>query len=437
MTDDSRNTAFTPRLRLYYQEPLGKHQMLYATLSGGYAKRNYKRDYKEVLSGNTVESYFYSDVDEKQQTYNATLTYENNIDLKKTDWKMNFDATLKHNYSTTKNIYNNNIKNTSSKMDVNRSELSTSLTFTKNKSYAGVAASLYRNFHTVGDIKNTKYNLFVGFYGEYAFSKTSSIWSNIMISYNRNPSLSDLSNVDQFIDSIQIRRGNPYLVNPKYYHNRTSYNFELDNLYLSFEIKYEYTAKPIMESSFLEGKYIIRTVENHKGFHNFTPSLYFNAKKLWNFLSLTFYTGVTRDISYGNTYTHTNTFFFLWSKVRFNYKKWQLAYDFYQRSNDYFWGETLNRSEGGDRITLYYIHPKFFIGIGCFDPFTNSTLSSANVNYSKVAPYMRYQHINDFRGGKGFFIRLGKTFKWGQQKADVNVNANDEKAESAILKGQK
>lgn len=81
MTDNSRNTAFTPRLRLYYQESLGKHQFLYASLSGGYFQRNYKRDYQERLSDNTVENYFYSDVDEKQQAYNASLSYENIIDI--------------------------------------------------------------------------------------------------------------------------------------------------------------------------------------------------------------------------------------------------------------------------------------------------------------------------------------------------------------------
>ncbi|MDR3285978.1 MAG: hypothetical protein LBT27_00870, partial [Prevotellaceae bacterium] len=61
----------------------------------------------------------------------------------------------------------------------------------------------------------------------------------------------------------------------------------------------------------------------------------------------------------------------------------------------------------------------------------------ATINHSEVAPYRRYQHISAFRGGKGFFVRFGKTLRWGQQKEDVNINANDEKAESAILKGQK
>ncbi|MDR3287654.1 MAG: carboxypeptidase-like regulatory domain-containing protein, partial [Prevotellaceae bacterium] len=415
MTDNSQNTAFTPNLRLYYQEPLGKHQMLYATLSGGYAKRNYKRDYKEMLNDNTVENYFYSDVDENQQVYNASVSYENDIKLEKSGWTMTFDAALKHNYSTTKNNYNNTIKNTSTKIDVNRSELSASLTFTKDKSYINVSTSLYRNANAIGDIKNTYYNLYVGLSGQYTFSKTSSIWSDFMLSHNRSPSLSDLSNVDQFIDSIQIRRGNPNLSNPKYYQNRTSFDFETKNLYLSFEIKYEYMAKPVMETSFLEGKYIIRTVENHKSFHEISPYLYLNATKLWNFLSVQFCTGIRRNLSYGNTYTHAITYFFLWSKVSFMYKKWQLSYSFYQNSNDSFWGETLDRSEGGDRITLYYIHPKFYVGIGCFDPFTASTLSSATINHSEVAPYRRYQHISAFRGGKGFFVRFGKTLRWGQQ----------------------
>jgi hypothetical protein len=437
MTDNSRNTELAPRLRLYYQEPLGKNQFLYASLSGGYAKRNYKRDYKELLSDNTVENYFYSDVDEKQQAYNASLTYENTVNFEKSEWTLNFDGDIRHSYSTTKNIYNNIIRNTSTTIDVHTSRIGTSASLSKGRSHYYLGGTLYRNYHSVGDISVENYNLYIGASARQALSEKSSLYSYIMISSNQNPSLSNLSNVDQFIDSLQIRRGNPNLVNPKYHKISASYEFETDKLYFTLETRYSYTSKPIMETSFLENNYIIRTVENHKSFKNFVTDIYLNTGKLWNFLSFNIYAGISTYSSNGNTYKHSENIFFARGRINFFYKKWQLTYQIWNRMDDDLWGETLTQGQGGDKITLFYVTPKFYVGIGCFNPVFAQSRMNTQINYSSVAPYKRYEYLDNFKRGKGIFVRFVKTFKWGQQKADTNINVSDEKAESAILKGEK
>ncbi|MDR2065058.1 MAG: carboxypeptidase-like regulatory domain-containing protein [Prevotellaceae bacterium] len=437
MTDNSCNTEFTPRLRLYYQEPLGKNQMLYASLSGGYFQRNYKRDYQERLSDNTVENYFYSDVDEKQQAYNASLSYENIIDMGKSEWKMNFNAALKHNYTATKNVYNNAVKNTSSEIDVNNSQLGASVIFSKGKSYYSIGSTLYRNQHSVSDINVTDYNLYVGLSGRYVFSEANSLYSDFMISYNRNPSLSDLSNVDQFIDSLQIRRGNPYLETPKLYQGTIRYEFEIPKLFIYVQTKYSYTIKPVMESSFLENNYIIRTIENHKSFRIFSSYILINTSRLWDMLSFRIWAEMAKYFSYGNTYKHANDIYSLYGRINFRYKKWQLIYEIWSRDSDIFWGETLTKSESGDKISLFYVTPKFYMGIGCFNPVFAQSRMNAQINYSAVAPYTRYEYMDTFKRGKGIFIKFVKTFKWGKQKDDVNVNVSDETTKSAILKGEK
>ncbi|MDR1985102.1 MAG: carboxypeptidase-like regulatory domain-containing protein [Prevotellaceae bacterium] len=437
MTDNSRNTEFTPRLRLYYQEPLGKNQFLYASISGGYAKRNYKRDYQELLNDNTVENYFYSDVDEKQQTYNASLTYENNINFEKSGYNLSIDGNIRHSYSTTKNIYNNVIKNTSTEIDVHTSRIGTSAALSKDRSSYYVGGILYRNYHSVDNISVANYNLYIGASARQALSEKSSLYAYIMISSNQIPSLSNLSNVDQFIDSLQIRRGNPNLVNPKQHMINAAYELETSKLFFIFETKYFYTAKPIMETSFLEGDYIIRTVENHKNFKKLVADIYINTDKLWNFISFNIITGISKYSSNGNTYKHTQNIFFARGRINFFYKKWQLTYQIWNKMDDDFWGETLTQGEGGDKITLFYVTPKFYIGIGCFNPVLAQSRMNTKTNYSLVAPYKRYEYMDNFKRGKGIFVRFVKTFRWGKQKDDVNVNASDAKSESAIMKGDK
>jgi hypothetical protein len=437
MTDNSRNTAFTPRLRLYYQEPLGKHQMLYASISGSYNQRNYKRDYNELYDNRTVENYFYSDVDEKQQVYNASVSYENIIEVGTSGWKLNLISALNHDYIKTENIYNNELQKTTTKMDVNRSKLSTNAFFVKDRSYFSIGLSLYRNSHSVENVNVTNYNLYFGLSGKYAFSKTSGIRGDFVISGNQVPSLSALSSADQFIDSLQIRRGNPYLKTAKFYQGTISYDFEMPNVYIYIHTKYSYTANPIMENSYLEGNYIIRTMENHKNFQNIQPyNVSITLKNMWSFLNITFLNGFDRYISKGNTYTHTNNIFWFGGRVSLKHKKFQLVYEISNRGNDGFFGETLTKDQGGDRLTLFYVTTKFYMALGCNNLFLAQSLMKAQINYSNVAPYHRYEYMDTLQG-KGIFIKFVKTFRWGQQKNEANIRANDEKAESAILKGQK
>jgi hypothetical protein len=436
MTDNSRNTAFTPRLRLYYQEPLGKNQILYASLSGGYFQRNYKRDYQERLSDNTVENYFYSDVDEKQQIYSANISYENMIDLGNSGWQFELSGDLRHNHVRTKNIYQNNVQDVNSLIYLNRSTLATSAGFLNKKWMLYTSFSLYRNGHSVETVKINKYNFSSGLTGIYSFDDKSRIYSYAMFGYNSFPELSDFSNIDQFIDSLQIRRGNPYIQIPKYYYGRILYDFESKKIQLSLQIAYRYTAKPVMENSYLDNYYIIRAVENHKNFQKLSSSFTFGVTKLWNFLSMYVYGAFDRYFSYGNTYKHHESIFRFYGRANFYYKRWQLRYSFFHHYNDVFFGETLTRGEGGEQITLFYVHPKFYIGFGCFDPFTSS-LTKAIENNSKVAPYRKYEYFNDFRRSKGIFFKFVKVFRWGKQKDDVNVNAGDIKSESAIVKGNK
>ena len=107
------------------------------------------------------------------------------------------------------------------------------------------------------------------------------------------------------------------------------------------------------------------------------------------------------------------------------------------RDSDSFFGETLEKSEGGDKITLFYISQKFHIGIGCFNPVFAQTRINSKINYSYVALYNRSEYMDTFKRGKGIFIKFVKTFKWGHQKDEESAKFEAEATESAILKGTK
>ncbi|MDR2125251.1 MAG: hypothetical protein LBP63_00285, partial [Prevotellaceae bacterium] len=436
MTDNSRNTSFTPRLRLYYQESLGANQTLYTSLTWNYNKRNYKREYEELLNNNTVENYFFSDVDEKQQVYNAIISYDNLIKLGKSGWVFNLMSSLKHSYINTKNIYNNQYQNISSEIDVHRTTADVLGLFSKNYSYIFGKIGLARNEHSTNEINVTKYNFYGTIGAKYQLSEKSSITTESYIRYNA-PNLSDLNNISQFIDSLQIKRGNSYIRPAVDYGSFVFFMYENKKIRIVPKIEYKYTKNPIMENSYLEDQYVIRSIENHKNFQILRPEISASFNKIWNFLYIRFWFGLSHYISNGNTYKHTNNIFWTGGRINILYKKWQLIYEIWSKDSDSFFGETLQKSEGGDKLTLYYISKQFYLGIGCFNPIFAQARMNAQINYSAVAPYRRYEYMDNFKRGNGIFIKFVKTFKWGHEKDDVDVNAEDVKSESAILKGNK
>ena len=68
--------------------------------------------------------------------------------------------------------------------------------------------------------------------------------------YNASPSLGDLSDVEQAVDSFQIRRGNPNLKSYMCYHTELTYEWKKGIFYTNLWGAYDYRPNAIMDEEF-------------------------------------------------------------------------------------------------------------------------------------------------------------------------------------------
>ncbi|KAA6319179.1 TonB-dependent receptor SusC, partial [termite gut metagenome] len=98
---------------------------------------------------------------------------------------------------------------------------------------------------------------------QYTLPGHSSIQLNANIS-NSSPSLSNLSAVEQMVDSFQIQRGNPNLKPFLRYRSELTYELQKGIFYGNLWGTYEYHPGAIMDEKYLEGGKIVQTWNNQK-----------------------------------------------------------------------------------------------------------------------------------------------------------------------------
>lgn len=258
---------------------------------------------------------------------------------------------------------------------------------------------------------------------QYNIRNGSHIRLNANIS-NSDPSLSNLSSVEQVVDSLQIQRGNPNL-NP-YLRYRTELTYELQKkiFYMNLWGTYEYHPKAIMDEKFLENDKIIQTWDNQKDWQRLASRLTVRVGPIKEMFQASLTGGVNHYISHGNTYSHTYTNWFSNINLSDNYKKFMLAFGLETNWN-WFYGETMSGGENIHYLMLRYTHNNLAFTVGAFNPFVNN-FKQETENWSQYASYKRAMHLEEssrmllFQFSYNF--SFGRSFKGGQKR----VNNSDD-----------
>lgn len=255
MTDRSSSWEHIPSLDLYYQRNLKNQQSLILNVVGTYIDSNSERYYKEMQGTETLTD-LTTIVNGNKYSVISEGIYEKGFKAGR------LSTGIKHTQSFTNNEYTGS---SLSKTEMKQSE-----------TYA------YTEFQ--GKIKKFNYSLGIGGsrswfsqggvgYQNYTFRPTASLKYNFndnsFLRYRGNiyssaPSLSDLSNVEQSIDSLQIRRGNSNLKPVMVYTNSLNYDIRKGIFSGSLFLGHWYRNKPIMEETRVENNKFIRTNDNQK-----------------------------------------------------------------------------------------------------------------------------------------------------------------------------
>ena len=263
---------------------------------------------------------------------------------------------------------------------------------------------------------------------QYDFSRSMFIRMKGEI-YNTSPSLSNLSAVDQYIDTLQIMRGNPALKPNLNYSANLLFNWKKGLYGINFYNSYMYCPDPVMEVTLRENNKFIRTYENYKNWQKLNSELTLSVGPVKDILMVSLTGGVNHYISNGNTYNHTHTNFYYRAQMMAMYKKFTAILQA-NSAYDRFSGETMDGGENIHMIMVTYNTGKFTVGAGYTMPFSGQ-YKRYSENRNLYSPAKMDTYANDF--ARMLLLKFSWNFNYGRRMKDSRKRLNNTDTDSGIV----
>lgn len=423
--DHTKEQNHLPALDLYYQQDMKNNQRLIFNLVGTYIKSNSTRIYQEKQEVLT-ETDLYSDITGKKYSLIAEGIYEKKIG------QGTLTGGIRHIQSYTNNQY---LGNDAMDVILKQAESYAYAEYKGKIQNWGYMANIAFNrfYYSQKNNRSEKYSLQPSFLVSY--SPIDNLHFRYHINLKNNaPSIAYLNDVEQSIDNLQIRRGNPNL---KSFHStiqdfNTVFNvgiFSIDAL-----LSYKYEKSPIMESVLYEGGTFIHTYENQKSFQHLAAEVTFKIKPWKEHISLSVTPGINRYISTGNNYLHTYTLKELRINLDASYRNWLLSFMTITPPNRYVYGEQLMKGELMHTLMIGYKQPAWSVMAGVHNPFMK-TYRSENENWSALNPVKSDIHSTNM--SNTFVVKVNFNLNFGRQYKSTNKTIQNMDTDSGILQGTK
>lgn len=258
---ETTQTALMPSLNLYGSFKLGQTQFLNIDLMATYTNNEYIRKYTE-------RNYFsHTKVDES--LYNITFSTDYNIQLKHNN---SFGLNFSHLHSISSATYKEDFKEWS--------HLWTTETLLMGQ-YNQSIGKIYMSLQFGGDL--LQYCL----HGNEA-KRYLSPHANILLNYqinsensilyglntgNSNPPMEWINNVNQELDSLSVKRGNPHLEKTNYYNSYLVYNHQTGKINLQVAGLYFGAINSVFSDYYIENDKLVNTFRTEGNFHQLKGSL--------------------------------------------------------------------------------------------------------------------------------------------------------------------
>lgn len=401
-----------PLVDLYYERNLKNNQLIIVNLIGKYAYN--KTDYTFQERRNDI---LYTDIHNLNKSKKYTFVGEGIYEKSFTESKISVG--LKHTQTYTESTYSNSTALIARRQS--ETYLYGEYQIKKGKFNSSLGIGGTRTSYSVEEDKNEKYIFRPVVRITYNINEETYLKYNGTI-YNRLPWESDMNDVEQSIDSLQIKRGNPNLKPFLTYQNILWGGYKKGIFDLSLWMRYRYVDGNIANEIFYENGKFIHQNMNQIAYHNFMGEIRIQVQPIKDHLTMSITPGIARYINKGNNYTHTFTHWYYNAEVNASYKKW-IFNAFLSNSFQYFEGETLYLGEIWQNISAGYKTDRFSISGGIINPFTkewksgqevwsafipgSSTVTSPSI--SKM-PYLKISYN----------INFGRQYKSGNKKIDNN-----------------
>ncbi|WP_455673347.1 outer membrane beta-barrel protein [Phocaeicola sp.] len=423
-TDDPRWWN-RPSLDIYLYKKMKNAQSIALDIVGTYNGNHQKSFFKDSKDG-TVFTDIFTDVHSKRYSLIAEASYEK-------AWGGNrLTAGLKHTQGKTDNTYRGD------------ADYNTHMRDADTYAYAEFMGKADKLTYTLGigtahtHIRQQGSNALNQWYFRptlkllYAFNNAYSLRFRYLLR-NANPSLSQLSDVEQQTDSLQLLTGNP-LLDANLQH---TFGLDLDvnkaNCKLGLSLKYILEKRPVMEETNYNSNRLlfVKTYNNQRRFETLNANLYANIDLFKEHVNIYFSGGVNHFISTGNAYRHRFTNFYYISQVQADYKNMFFTALFI-RQNYLFYGEQMNSWNQYNQYTLgYKFRNNMRLSVGIMNPFGEFDHGTKE-SYAAAARWKEQTYYPNLKQC------LLATFSWnlnfGKQYKALQRKLENSDSENGILK---
>ncbi len=259
------------------------------------------------------------------------------------------------------------------------------------------------------------------------------IRDNLTVKYafsviSRAPSLSQLSDIVQQVDSLVSTTGNSALKPYNVYNNNFISSYHKGVVNASLNLRYTYYNRPIMDNIYVEDDKLLVIPDNQRRFQRLGGFLNVNVELIKNIWSIGLTGGIDYYQSNGQSYSHSYTN--PWGDIETNvaYKKFDLNMGIYLRTNQ-LWGETINYGEDWQSIDLGYTHNSFKFGVGMSYPFKNKW-SAGSKSLSDLKPETSWTYIAD--NGHMLYLKFAWNFSFGKKAHTSKKTLNNIDSDTGI-----
>lgn len=376
----------SPYIDLYFQKNLKHRQFLALNVVGTYINTKNRSSYTEMLDDEPVVDY-YSGVRGKKYSLIAEGIYEKSFKD-----KGRLSAGIRHTQGYTDNAYSGTLQYSSQMKQADTYAYAQYNAKWGKLSYR-LGLGLTRSwFQQIGQEDYETYSLNPRLNLTYAINEQWSMSLNGNVN-TMNPSLSQLSAVEQLTDSLQSERGNPNLKPYSYYRSTFRLNYSKGKWDVGLRNQYNYRDKAIMPYICRENDKFVHSYANHSSFRDWTVGLDVRVGMLWDMLQLSGSIENRKYWSNGIDFRHTQSSIGWDVAATFMYKNFTAAFAF-QHNSDYFFGERLSTGEEAHLIDVQYRWKRLNIGLRMFNPFQKD-YKRKEEDWNKYAGYSYQYHLDD------------------------------------------
>lgn len=413
-----KEKGLSPSVKLYGNFQLSKKQTLELTAKTSYAQNDYSRTYQEG------EKNSLSNVDEDLYSFNVSAKY--NIRLKHHN---QLGINLNHIHKITSSTYTGDYNSWQhlwmgeSMLFINYAQQ-----IAKKFNMVLMPGISWLNYNLHKEDIQQHFSLRMNSTFMYSINKTQQLIAAINIG-NEQPDISYINNVDQTVDFLQIKRGNPYLKNTKLYILGAGYKLQTGKLNLQIIGQYQKIFNNISTHYYIENNKLVSSFRSDRDVNQWAASFDLSYRFSDN-LRAKFNTKYYRtDISGEYDITDNSII----ASLDINYFWKDFAINIYgntitRRLNNFSFAVEKTPAVYGTSIS--WSHKGWHTEIGTESPFTRHSYFQENANLG-IYKYSQSQtsRINQQTG----YIKVAYTLDFGRktsrEKNDVDRNIN-----SAIMK---